>query len=183
MSGDRAALLWLRVAINRHRDRVTTPRLWRPSDGSTTISNRCLGGKWRQGTGADERGQHQHALLNLANFYYSTGGLDSAKAVSAQPSGPPIQANLIGNRRSSQSFACRRRQSMSSGMYEVSRCQRIHLIQVCRSVSAPRPVLRPLVISNHLALHPQQFLRADYRHQLHLWTTYGQSKRLSIWYV
>ena len=31
---------------------------------------------------ADDRGQHQHALLNLANFYYTTGGLDSAKAVS-----------------------------------------------------------------------------------------------------
>jgi hypothetical protein len=26
-------------------------------------------------------GQHQHALLNLANFHYSTGGMDSAKSV------------------------------------------------------------------------------------------------------
>lgn len=26
------------------------------------------------------RGQHQHALLSIANFHYSTGGLDAARA-------------------------------------------------------------------------------------------------------
>lgn len=32
-------------------------------------------------TKGEANGQHQHALLNLANLHYTTGGLDVAKAV------------------------------------------------------------------------------------------------------
>lgn len=32
------------------------------------------------------KGQHQHALLNIAVFHYSTGGLEFARSVSGVPS-------------------------------------------------------------------------------------------------
>jgi hypothetical protein len=46
-----------------------------------TINSRYLDGESERGIKIEIRGQHQHALLNLANFYYTTGGMDSAKAV------------------------------------------------------------------------------------------------------
>jgi hypothetical protein len=61
-----------------------TRKLSHHSGDSMTISNQYLGGMSNGTAQADDRGQHQHALLNLANFYYTTGGLDSAKAVSVR---------------------------------------------------------------------------------------------------
>jgi len=67
--------------INGRQVRVTIRRLWHRSGGSTITSNQYPGGMSVKQAEADDRGQHQHALLNLANFYYTTGGLKSAKAV------------------------------------------------------------------------------------------------------
>jgi hypothetical protein len=81
------------------------------------ISNLYLDGEYPFGYKAEISGQHQHALLNLANFYYSTGGLESAKAVSF------LIRHLsydTGNRRSSQSVAGGGRQALSAGVHEVS---------------------------------------------------------------
>lgn len=43
----------------------------------------------------ERRGQHQHALLNLASFHYSTGGLESARAVSRAYNAAPADVQAI----------------------------------------------------------------------------------------
>ncbi len=53
------------------------------------------------------RGQHQHALLNLASFHYATGGLDSARSV--RESMKPAHRSLL--RLSTKLFGLRERKA------------------------------------------------------------------------
>jgi hypothetical protein len=61
------------------------------------------------------KSQHAHGLLNLAAFYYQTGGVESARTVSSYQK--PL---MTGGGRGDPDSQERRRQVMSSALYEVS---------------------------------------------------------------
>jgi hypothetical protein len=74
-------------------------------------------------------GQHQHALLNLANFHYSTGGMDTAKSVrptshvlrpSSQSYPAETTCSRIGCGRGYPGRSSRRGQHLSAAVHDVS---------------------------------------------------------------
>jgi hypothetical protein len=131
------------------------------------------------------RGQHQHALLNIASFHYETGGLESAKSASLPIS--YLHTNGLHDQAIDEAIRVARSEGDSACLRLCMRCVyhlSIHnipdVVIVYIIVSRPRHPPPILLLQRLLASRPSPSHRLIYPKRRPRWTNCGAYRQLWI---